>query len=259
MSVYQNLKIQIDNNIAIVIINRPDKLNALNNQTLQELKEAVQKICLNEQIKAMIITGSGEKAFVAGADIMEIAELDTTDARPYSENGQAVFKMIEDFPKPVIAAINGFALGGGCELAMACHLRVASKNAKLGLPEVSLGILPGFGGTQRLTFLVGKSKALELMLTGKIIPASDAATIGLVNQVVDKPADLIPACKQWISDILKNAPLSISKVLTSVNAAFGKDGFTVEADCFADLIETDDFTEGTRAFMEKRTPKFKGA
>lgn len=258
MSVHQNLRIQIDDNIAIVVINRPDKLNALNNQTLQELKEAIQKICLDEQIKAMIITGSGEKAFVAGADIIEIAELGTSDARPYSEKGQAIFKLIEDCPKPVIAAVNGFALGGGCELAMACHLRVASKNAKLGLPEVSLGILPGFGGTQRLPFLVGKGKALELMLTGRIIHAPEAAAIGLVNQVVEKPSDLLPACKQWISEILKNAPLSIAKVLTSVNAAFRQDGFSVEADCFADLIETDDFNEGTRAFIEKRSPDFKG-
>jgi enoyl-CoA hydratase len=258
MNDFENLQLSVEDQIAILTINRPDKLNALNKSTLLELKFAIQKVRMDEAIRALVITGKGEKAFIAGADIPEIASLDASSSKSFSENGQEIFKIIEDFPKPVIGAINGYALGGGCELALACHLRIASKNAKFGLPEVSLGIMPAFGGTQRLTLIVGKGKALELMMTGKMISAQEAADIGLINKVVDKQAELLPACKHFLKDILKNAPLSIKKVITSANAAYQKDGYNVESHCFADLIETDDFVEGTKAFIEKRPPQFKG-
>jgi enoyl-CoA hydratase len=258
METFQHIQIRVEDNIAIITINRPDKLNALNILTLLELKCALQKVYLEKGIKALIITGEGRKAFAAGADIPEIAALESTNAKSFSENGQEIFRILEGCPKPVLGAINGYALGGGCELALACHLRLASKNAKFGLPEATLGILPAFGGTQRLTLLVGKSKALEMMLTGDMISAEEALNIGMINQVVDQPEDLLPACMQILKRILKNAPVSISKIITSVNAAYRKDGYNVESDCFADLIETDDFTEGTSAFIEKRSPNFKG-
>jgi enoyl-CoA hydratase len=248
----------IENHIVIVMINRPDKLNALNHETLVELKSIVQKVYENQDIKALLITGSGEKAFVAGADISEIAELDGFNAASFSEYGQEIFNLIENCPKPVIAAINGYALGGGLELALACHIRIASKNAKMGLPEASLGIIPAYGGTQRLTMLVGKGKALEMMMTGKMIPAGEALAIRLVNHIVEDPADLKPYCLQIFDYIFKNAPLSIGKIIASANAAFQKEGYDVEKNCFVDLIETEDFEEGTNAFMEKRPPQFKG-
>jgi len=259
MSSFENILLHTEDQIATLTISRPDKLNALNKDTLLEIKCAFQKVCLDKNIKAMIITGSGEKAFVAGADIKEIAELDESNARSFSENGQEIFRLIENSRKPVIGAINGYALGGGCELALSCHLRLASRNAQLGLPEASLGILPAFGGTQRLTRLTGKGLALEIMLTGDMISAERASEIGLINHIVDHPSELIPACKKVINKILKNAPLSAGKIITATNAAHSKDGYQVETDCFADLIKTDDFTEGTKAFIEKRTPKFIGS
>ena len=258
MNNYQNISIRMEDEIVILAIARQDKLNALNLATLSELKSAIQNISIDPTVKALVITGSGDKAFAAGADITEIAALGRESARSFSENGQEIFRLIEVFPKPVIAAVNGYALGGGCELALACHMRIASRNAKLGLPEVSLGILPAFGGTQRLTHLLGKGKALEIMMTGKMIHAEEALALGLVNRLVEKPFDLIKDCKQILQDILKNAPISISKVITSVNAAGQKEGYQVEMDCFADLIETEDFKEGTKAFLEKRIPQFKG-
>ena len=259
MSSYENILLNVEDQIATLTINRADKLNALNKDTLLEIKCAFQQICLDKSIMALIITGSGEKAFVAGADINEIAELDESNARSFSENGQEIFQLIENSRKPVIGAINGYALGGGCELALSCHLRLASSNAKLGLPEVSLGILPAFGGTQRLTRLIGKGLALEIMLTGDMISAERALEIGLINQIVDHPSELIPACNKVLNKILKNAPLSAGKIITAANAAFSKDGHQVETHCFVDLIKTDDFTEGTKAFIEKRTPKFIGS
>jgi len=258
MDNYQNIQITVEDQIGIISINRPGKLNALNHATMLELKSIIQKSCIEDKIKALVITGTGEKAFVAGADIHEIASLDESNAKLFSENGQKIFKLIEGCSKPVIGAINGYALGGGCELALACHIRIASKNAYLGLPEASLGILPAYGGTQRLTLLVGKGKALELMMTGKMINAEDAISIGLINQIVEKPSDLLPACKKLIQDILKNAPISISKIIESANAALDKNGYYIESDSFADLIDTDDFKEGTKAFIEKRPPQFKG-
>ncbi len=259
MSSFENILLHTEDQIATLTINRPDKLNALNKDTLLEIKCAFQKICLDENVKALIITGSGEKAFVAGADINEIAALDESNARSFSENGQEIFSLIENSRKPVIAAINGYALGGGCELALSCHLRIASLNAQLGLPEASLGILPAFGGTQRLTRLIGKGLALEMMFTGNMISAERGKEIGLVNQIVNHPSELIPACNKIINKILRNAPLSISKIISASNAAYSKDGYLVETDCFADLIKTDDFTEGTKAFIEKRSPQFNGS
>jgi enoyl-CoA hydratase len=258
MDTFQNINVKVENHIAIVTINRPEKLNALNNATLSELKSIIQKIYINPDIKALLITGSGEKAFVAGADIAEIASLDGFSAKSFSENGQEIFKLIEDCPKPVIAAVNGYALGGGLELALACHLRVATKNARMGLPEASLGIIPAYGGTQRLTQLVGKGRALEMMMTGKMISAEDALLIGLINHVVEDLKELIPFCTHLFRDIFKNAPLSIHKIITSVNAAYQINGYDIESDCFVDLIETEDFTEGTKAFIEKRPPQFIG-
>jgi enoyl-CoA hydratase len=258
MDTYQNINVQVENHIVTVRIDRPDKLNALNNITLTELKSIVQKAYTNPDIKALLITGTGEKAFIAGADISEIAALDGFSAKSFSENGQEIFKLIEDCPKPVMAALNGYTLGGGLELALSCHLRVASKHARMGLPEASLGIMPAFGGTQRLTQLVGKGKALEMMLTGKMISAEEALSIGLVNQVVENITDLLPSCIKLLGEMFKNAPLSLFKIITSANAAFQKEGFEVEKDCFVDLIETDDFAEGTQAFMEKRPPQFNG-
>jgi enoyl-CoA hydratase len=259
MSSFENILLTTEGQVATLTINRSDKLNALNKDTLLEIKCAFQQVCLDKSIQALIITGSGEKAFVAGADINEIAALDESNARSFSENGQEIFRLIENSSKPVIAAINGYALGGGCELALACHLRLASRNAQLGLPETSLGILPAFGGTQRLTRLIGKGMALEIMLTGDMIPADRAMEIGLINHIVDHPSELISACMKVINKILKNAPLSAGKIITATNAAYSKDGYQVETDCFADLIKTDDFNEGTKAFIEKRTPKFIGS
>lgn len=259
MDSFENILLHAEDQIATLTINRPAKLNALNKDTLLEIKFALQKVCLDDKIKAMIITGSGEKAFVAGADIHEIAELDETNARSFSENGQEIFRLIENSRKPVIGAINGYALGGGCELALSCHLRIASRNAQFGLPEASLGILPAFGGTQRLTRLIGKGLALEMMLTGNMISAERGTETGLINHIVDHPPDLIPACKNIISKILKNAPISAGKIITAANAAYLKDGYLVETDCFADLIKTDDFIEGTKAFIEKRPPNFMGS
>lgn len=259
MDSFENILLHAEDQIATLTINRPEKLNALNKDTLLEIKWAFQKVCLDDKIKAMIITGSGEKAFVAGADIHEIAELDETNARAFSENGQEIFRLIENSRKPVIGAINGYALGGGCELALSCHLRIASRNAQFGLPEASLGILPAFGGTQRLTRLIGKGLALEMMLTGNMISAERGTETGLINHIVDHPANLIPACKNIISKILKNSPISAGKIITAANAAYLKDGYLVETDCFADLIKTDDFIEGTKAFIEKRPPNFMGS
>ncbi len=259
MSSFENILIHAEDQIATLTINRPDKLNALNKFTLLELKCALQKISMDKNIKALIITGSGERAFIAGADINEIAMLDESNARSFSENGQEIFRLIENSRKPVIGAINGYALGGGCELALSCHIRLASKNAKFGLPEASLGILPAFGGTQRLTRMIGKGIALEIMLTGDMISAERALEIGLINHIVDNPSDLIPACKKILDKILTNAPLSTGKIITASNAAYTNEGYLVETDCFADLIKTDDFAEGTKAFIEKRTPKFIGS
>ena len=243
-----------------ITVSRPQALNALNQETLNELHKVITEIYERKDIKGVIITGEGEKAFVAGADIKELASLTGEKTRELTENGQKIFKMIEDCPKPVIAAINGFALGGGCELAMACHMRIASENAKFGQPEVNLGTIPGYGGTQRLAQLVGRGKALELILTGDLISAQEAKAIGLVNHVTATKAELMDLAHKIIDKILTKGPLAIALAIKSVNAGFKFEqaGYASEVENFAALSATEDFAEGTNAFLEKRQPVFKG-
>lgn len=259
MSEILNITSQLTSGIFYLTINRPDKLNALNNQTLTELGVLLKKANDDEEVKGVIITGSGEKAFIAGADIQEISELNELNARKFAEQGQEIFSMIENSSKPIVAAINGFALGGGCELAMACHLRLAVSHAKFGLPEVNLGIIPGFGGTQRLTQLIGKGRAMEMMMTGDMINAQTALSFGMVNHITDSD-NLIEQATQLVQKILKKAPLAIAQVIECVNAAFiaEEDGFQTEAKSFGILCKSKDFVEGTSAFLEKRPPEFTG-
>jgi enoyl-CoA hydratase len=255
---YENLLLQNEEGILTITINRPDKLNALNQKTMAEIDQAFQLVYEDDSIKAVIITGAGAKAFVAGADISEIADLNDMNGRKFAELGQDIFARIEGCHKPVIAAVNGFALGGGCELAMACHIRIASENARLGLPEVSLGIIPGYGGTQRLTQLVGKGKALELMMTGDPVTAADALQLGLVNHVVPQE-ELIDRSKTMLRKILERAPLAVGQLIQCVHAALShENGYQTEANAFAYCCRTEDFKEGTSAFLAKRKPQFKG-
>lgn len=257
---YSTIKTILDNGIITIIITRPDKLNALNKTVLDELDKVMDSIYNDDAIKAVIITGAGEKAFVAGADIAEFISLDGNAGGSLAKRGQDIFFKIENCPKPVIAAVNGFALGGGCELAMSCHFRLASTNAKFGQPEVNLGIIPGYGGTQRLTMLVGKGKAMELMMTGNMIGADEAKTLGLVNYV-ESPENLIPKTKEVLNIILSKSPIAISKVIAAVNSyyEFDKDGFKKETNLFGEAFSTNDKKEGTTAFLEKRKPVFKGS
>jgi enoyl-CoA hydratase len=245
--------------IMTITISRPERLNALNFETLHELHYAIKKVYDDKTIKGAIITGGGEKAFVAGADITEISKLNEINGRKAAETGQEIFSLIENCPKLIIAAVNGYALGGGCELAMACHLRVASENAKFGQPEINLGIVPGYGATQRLPFLVGKGKAMELMLTADMIGAAEAEKLGLVNYVTSA-ADLIPKCMEILKKITDKPAMSIGLIIDCVNSAFNKkeDGFQTEANAFAACISSEDFKEGTKAFLEKRKPVFHG-
>ena len=256
----ENLTTKKDLGILTISIDREEKLNALNVDTLVELKDVIQSVYDDSDIKAVIITGSGSKAFAAGADISEISELDQSQGLKFSEFVQHVFQLVEECPKPVIAAVNGFALGGGCELAMACHIRIALKSAKFGQPEVNLGILPGYGGTQRLPALIGKSRALELMLTGEIIKAEKALQFGLVNYLAETPEQLIEMCHSILEKITAKAPIAISKVIECVNAASddSKDGFKTVSSAFSECCNTSDFVEGTTAFLEKRNPNFQG-
>lgn len=259
MSTYKNLLVEQQGDVKVITINRPDKLNALNIQTLEELEMAFQDINDAKDLRGVIITGAGEKAFVAGADIREFSDVNELNARKFSERGQEVFSLIENCRTPVIAAVNGFALGGGCELAMACHLRVASENARFGQPEVNLGIIPGYGGTQRLTQLIGKGKALELMITGDMVSAEEARTLGLVNHVV--PLDqLMEKTRVLMQKITEKAPLAVGMVIDCVNAVFNaeENGYQTEANSFARCCGSQDFVEGTAAFLEKRKPAFKG-
>ena len=260
MEKFSFLYTSIEGSIVTITINRPDSLNALNAATLEEIRTVIQAVYDDESIKGAIVTGAGERSFVAGADITEIAELNEMIARKFSENGQEIFELIENSPKPIIGVINGFALGGGCELAMACHMRIATAQAKLGLPEVSLGIIPGYGGTQRLTQLVGKGKAIEMMATGEMISAEDAHRIGLVNHVQsDKEAALHKAV-EILNKIFKNGPIAVGNAIECANLAVSheENGFQAEANSFANCVKTSDFKEGTAAFLEKRTPEFKG-
>lgn len=258
---FENLLYDLDttSGILALTLNRPSKLNALNATTIAELGQAMQQALADPQVRGVLLTGSGEKAFVAGADIAELAALDAAGARRSSEQGQEVFAMIERSPKPVVAAVNGFALGGGCELAMACHVRVAADNARFGMPEVTLGLLPGFGGTQRLTQLVGKAKALELMLTADQVKADEAQRLGLANHVVPA-AELLDFSRQLLTRMLSRAPLALGLVIECVNAVFvpAQAGYRAEAEAFGRAFATEDFKEGTRAFLEKRPAKFTG-
>lgn len=243
--------------IATITINRPDKLNALNNELLKELATAFEEVNTNDGIRGCIVTGAGEKAFVAGADIKELQKLDEEGGRKKSRQGQQVFKAIEDTRKPVVALVNGYALGGGAELAMACHLRIGTRKAVFGLPEVGLGLIPGYGGTQRLPAIVGKAKALELILTGKHLSAQQAHSLGLLNIVVSEE-DGLKEANALMHEILKNGPLAIQKALEAVYESGNENDYELEAELFGSLCGTEDAKEGTSAFLEKRSPDFKG-
>lgn len=257
---YQTLLTDLQDGILTITINRPDKLNALNKDVLSELSQVVDDIYSNNDIKTAIITGAGEKGFVAGADISEFIPLDVKGAENLARTNQEnVLNKIEDCPKPIVAAINGFALGGGCELAMACHFRIAAENAKFGQPEVNLGLIPGYGGTQRLTQLIGKGKAMELMMTADMIGAEEAKSLGLVNHVFPQ-AELLEQTRKILQKIQTKAPIAISKVISCVNdAAKGvPQGFDNEITRFGELFDTEDVREGTTAFLEKRKAAFTG-
>jgi enoyl-CoA hydratase len=255
-----NILSEEQDGILYLTINRESKLNALNFETLEEIRNIFNEVSDNKEIKGVIITGSGEKAFIAGADISEIAELNELNARKFAENGQEIFNLIENCHKPVIAVVNGFALGGGCELAMACHMRIAVTNAKFGQPEVNLGIIPGYGGTQRLTYLIGRGKANELMMTGDMIGAEEAKSLGLVNHVLSSKEAAIEKAEEILKKIISKAPLAIGMIVDCVNAVYISDenGFQTEANSFARCVKSGDYKEGTSAFLEKRKPVFKG-
>ena len=254
------IQIDVSDRLAWLTLNRPEKLNALNNEVLKELEERFAALEFDESVGAVVLTGAGEKAFVAGADIAELASLDTDSARRQALAGQAVYDRIESFPKPVIAAVNGFALGGGCELALACHVRVASENARFGLPEVSLGIIPGYGGTQRLPRLVGKGVALDMILSGEMVGAADALRMGLVSRVFPL-ADLKAGAEKLARTILSRGPLALRSALDAVHQGFEmplEKGLGFEATLFGLLAASADMKEGMGAFLEKRAARFQG-
>lgn len=257
---FQNLSLTVDEGIATLAVNRPDKLNALNEQTIRELGQAMEEITTRAEIRGVILTGTGAKAFVAGADIAELAHMGLVDGIEVSRLGQRVFRAIELSRKPVIAAVNGFALGGGCELALACHLRIASENARFGLPEVKLGIIPGYGGTLRLPRIVGKGRALELMLTGEMIDATEAHRIGIVNRVV--PQDQLEAeARKFLGSILRNGPIALGLAIECATRGMEMsvdDGLALESNLFGLLASTTDMREGMTAFLEKRAANFTG-
>jgi enoyl-CoA hydratase len=257
---YQTLLTSLDNGIFIITINRPDKLNALNKTVIEELSSALDEVMSNKEIKSAIITGAGPKAFVAGADISEFLSLDISGGKALAQKGQEmVFNKIENCPKPVVAAVNGFALGGGCELAMSCHFRLASENAKFGQPEVNLGLIPGYGGTQRLVQLIGKGKAMELLMSGNMIDANEAKQLGLVNYVTT-PETLLEETIKILSVINSKAPLAVAACIKAADAVFDetKNGFEIEVEEFGKCFETEDMKEGVAAFLEKRKANFTG-
>ena len=257
----ENVQLTVADGIATLVINRPKQLNALNKQTLSEINEAFESMRENDAVKVVVMTGSGEKAFVAGADIKEFADFSGVEGSELAKTGHlTVFNVIEEFSKPVIAAINGFALGGGLELAMAAHVRIASDNARMGLPETSLGVIPGYGGTQRLPQLIGKGRALEMIFSAKMIDASTALNYRLVNAVVPQEA-LRATAEKMAQDFMKNSIVAMGYAIEAVNAGMleGAIGYDVEVQAFGDCFETADFKEGTTAFLEKRKPQFPGA
>jgi len=257
---FDNLLLEREGAVALVTINRPKVLNALNAQTLDELRRAMLELGHDEAVRAVVLTGAGEKSFVAGADINELAVQTPTSGREHALAGQHVFDLVENLGKPVVAAINGFALGGGCELAMACTLRIAADSAKLGQPEIGLGLIPGYAGTQRLARLVGKGRAMEIMLTGTPISATEAERIGLVNRVVPL-ADVVAEAKTLAQQLAKNAPIAMRYIITAINKGLEMpfaEGCVFEATLFGLVASTDDMREGTTAFLEKRKPAFKG-
>lgn len=255
---FNNLTLDIQNAIATLRINRPKKLNALNRETIQELHEAFKNLKQKDHVRVIILTGSGEKAFVAGADISEFADYSVEEGTDLAAKGhELVFDYIANFPKPVIAAVNGFALGGGLELAMAAHFRIASDQAKMGLPETSLGVIPGYGGTQRLPQLIGKGRAMEMIMTASMINAEKALKYGLVNHVTS-PEDLLTKAEALAQKIMNNSSQAIAAAIQAVNANFedGVNGFAAEIKAFGEAFGTDEFSEGTQAFLNKRKPKF---
>ncbi|HKD84673.1 MAG TPA: enoyl-CoA hydratase-related protein [Terriglobales bacterium] len=257
---FENLLFEKRGAVAVVTINRPKVLNALNMATMDELRQAFTAIRDDRDARVAILTGAGEKAFVAGADIGELNKQDPVQAKEYTHRGQGVLDLIENLGKPAICAVNGFALGGGCEIAMACSFRIASENAKFGQPEVKLGIIPGYGGTQRLPRLVGKGLALQLVLAGEMISAQEALRIGLVNEV-SAPAELLPRCEAIAQKIIANAPLAVQYCMEAVNKGMEmtlREGLYLEAVLFGLACATEDKKEGTSAFLEKRAPQFKG-
>lgn len=257
---FKNILFETDNGISTVTINRPDKMNALNAETLKEIKSAFTTIKHDDKINVVILTGAGDKAFVAGADISELNKLDLLSGKAFAEYGQEVFNLIENLGKPVIAAVNGYALGGGCELSLACHIRIASEAAKFGQPEVNLGVIPGYGGTQRLARLINTGRALELILTGDMVNADEAYRLGLVNKVY--PGDmLMEEVNKLAAKINKKGQIAVRmsvKAVVSCDELSEKEGQHLEAGLFAVCCGTEDFKEGTIAFLEKRKPEFKG-
>lgn len=257
---YNQIIAEVKENILYITINRAQKLNALNKEVLAELADVIAFATKSDEVRGVLLTGAGEKAFVAGADISEFQDYNLEEGKELAKKGHAnVFDAIENCPKPFVAAINGFALGGGLELAMACHIRVASQNAKLGLPEVTLGLIPGYGGTQRLTQLVGKGRAIEMITTADMITAEKAEQIGLVNYVVAQ-AELMSKAEEILNKIKLRAPLAVASAIKAVNASsnYKLNGFELEIDEFANCFQTDDFKEGVSAFLEKRKATFKG-
>jgi len=252
---YESIKLVIERKIAIITINRPESLNALNISVITDLENVFHFLETVKTVNCVIVTGSGEKSFVAGADIKEFSNLSQETATELSKRGHLVFNKIENFNKPVIAAVNGFALGGGLELAMSCHIRYASENAKLGLPEVTLGLIPGYGGTQRLPKLVGKGIANEMIFSAKMISAEKAKSIGLVNEVFSLE-ELLPKTKELAEQIVRNSPQGITKAIKAVNASDSENGMETEINSFGELFAQEDFKEGVSAFLEKRKPVF---
>jgi len=256
---YQTLQTSLENHIYLITINRPDKLNALNKTVLDELNTVLGEVYKNSEIKTVIITGSGPKAFVAGADISEFNGLNKEEAMAMAKKGQDIFFKIENSPKPIVAAVNGFALGGGCELAMSCHFRVAADHAKFGQPEVNLGLIPGYGGTQRLVQLIGKGKAMELLMSAQMIDAQEAKELGLVNYVTTADS-LLAHTREILSRINSKAPLAVAGCIKAANAVFdeSQNGFETEIKEFGNCFDTEDMKEGVAAFLEKRKAVFTG-